>query len=232
MRNLKLGLMALLLLFQGCNSNNKLKYHGREVLQGNPSEELQLKAVKMNDWNIRYIDHPYESVQRVVIEKNLSNFFYINNPSESIAIYALKSMTYANTPRQQLIDFNPIRVIKNPSEDLQLLAIKNSSDEVIKHIKNPTERVLSITSKLEKREQLMKQQDAEIKRKMIQRLQQRFDTRIHNKELGRENSYHCIYLECGNGCVQKSSYIDAINDYEAEKKLQSSNRSNFSCSAF
>ena len=141
MRNLKLGLMALLLLFHGCNSNNKLKYHGREVLQGSPSEELQLKAVKMNDWNIRYIDHPYESVQRVAIEKKLSNFFSINNPSESIAIYALKSMTYSNTSRQQLIDLNPIGVIKNPSEDLQLLAIKKSSSEVIKHIKNPTERV-------------------------------------------------------------------------------------------
>jgi len=150
MRNLKpisLGIIALLFVLQGCatleNSilGNKLDANPRKVLQGNPSEELQLKAVKRDDWNIRYIDHPYESVQRFVINKRLLNFYKIKNPSESVIIDVIKLTTMRTMPLYMIRSNHPISYLKNPSEELQLHALKNTVTEVIKFIKHPTEKV-------------------------------------------------------------------------------------------
>jgi len=94
----------------------------------NPTEEMQLLAVKQNYKAIKYIKDPTEKAQLLVIEKGPSLIKYITNPTEKVQLLAIKENPFS------------IKYIKNPSEKVQLLAVKTNY-YVDKHIKNPTEKV-------------------------------------------------------------------------------------------
>ena len=55
----------------------------------NPSEKVQLAAVKRDCYSIRYIHNPTKKVQLEVIEKDPTMIQYINNPSKAVIKYLL-----------------------------------------------------------------------------------------------------------------------------------------------
>ena len=50
----------------------------------NPSEKVQLTAVKQNGYSIRYINNPSEKVQLAAVNKIGSSIYFIQNPSEKV----------------------------------------------------------------------------------------------------------------------------------------------------
>lgn len=98
----------------------------------NPSEEVQLVAVRKHGSTIQYIDNPSEEVQVVAVNQNPWAIEFIDNPSEEVQLAAVKKGSYA------------IKLIENPSDELQLFALKNTWDkhfyeEFIKDLPNKTE---------------------------------------------------------------------------------------------
>jgi len=98
----------------------------------NPSEAVQLEAVKQNVYALKYIVEkgiePSEQVQLAAVKRSIQAIEYIKNPSEAVQLEAVKEDGYA-------IDY-----IKNPSEAVQLEAIKQNI-KLYRYIKNPTEAV-------------------------------------------------------------------------------------------
>ena len=94
----------------------------------NPSEEVQVQALKKNSNVFKLIDNPSEEVQKVAVQSNAYNIVNIENPSEEIQKLAVSNRGYA------------IKFIKNPSEELQIEAVRRSPS-AIRHIKNPSEKV-------------------------------------------------------------------------------------------
>ena len=80
----------------------------------NPSERVQLAAVKLNGHLIKYINNPSEEVQLAAINRHADAIKYIRNASEQVQLAAVKK------------DGQVIEYIKNPSEEVQLVAIKNN----------------------------------------------------------------------------------------------------------
>lgn len=81
----------------------------------NPSEELQLTAIKFGTW------YTWDIFQ-YIIDKGIK-------PSEQVQLAAAKKNGYV------------ITFIENPSEEVQLAAVR-STPESIKYIENPTEEVI------------------------------------------------------------------------------------------
>ena len=50
----------------------------------NPSEELQLAAVRSNSYSIQYIKNPSEKVQLAAVEQDPRFIQYIKNPTEKV----------------------------------------------------------------------------------------------------------------------------------------------------
>ena len=94
----------------------------------NPSEEMQLEAVKQDWYAIVYIKNPSEAVQLEAVKKHGSVIQYIKNPSEAVQLIAIKKNGHG------------IKYIKNPSEAVQLIAVGQFSD-TLKYIENPSEAV-------------------------------------------------------------------------------------------
>ena len=94
----------------------------------NPSEDVQLAAVKQDVDVIEYIQNPSEKVQLAAIKQGFWAIKYIRNPSEKVKLAAVQQSGYA------------IEYIKNPSEEVQLAAIQQLP-QLITRIKNPTEKV-------------------------------------------------------------------------------------------
>jgi hypothetical protein len=97
-------------------------------LNKNPSEELQLAAVKKEPSDIKYIKNPSEAVQIAAVKQYSRAIEYIKNPSEAVQLAAVKQNGGA------------IEYIKNPSEAVQLAAVKKNG-WAIGYIKNPSEAV-------------------------------------------------------------------------------------------
>ena len=76
----------------------------------NPSEEVQLVAVKENLFSIKYMENPTEEVQLMAVIKNPYSIQYIQNPSEKVQLVAVEQ-----NPRL-------IRSIENPTEKVKQLA--------------------------------------------------------------------------------------------------------------
>ena len=116
----------------------------------NPSEEMQLEAVKQNWYAIVYIKNPSEAVQLEAVKKHGSVIQYIKNPSEAVQLIAVKKnghgIKYITNPSEavQLIAVgqfsDTIKYITNPSEAVQLAAVKENGYS-IRYIKNPSEQV-------------------------------------------------------------------------------------------
>ena len=97
-------------------------------IDNNPSEQVQLEAVKQKGWAIKYIKNPSEQVQMEAVKQDGWAIQYIQNPTEQVQMEAVKQEGWA------------IQFIKNPSEELQLMAVRKNGD-IIQNIKNPSEKV-------------------------------------------------------------------------------------------
>ena len=94
----------------------------------NPTEEMQMIAVRYNAYSIEYIKNPSERVQLEAVKYNANAIKYIKNPTEEMQMIAVKQNEYI------------IQYIKNPSERVQLEAVRQNG-LVIAYIKNPSEKV-------------------------------------------------------------------------------------------
>ena len=90
----------------------KQVYDNGELIQfiDNPSEEVQLAAVKKFGNSIRYIKNPSQTVQLAAVEKWSTSIQYIENPSEKVQLAAVKQYPFS------------IEYIQNPSEKVIQLA--------------------------------------------------------------------------------------------------------------
>ena len=95
----------------------------------NPSEEVQLAAVRLVPSTISYIKNPTEAVQIAAVTDDPDTIQYIKKPSEEVQLAAI-----AGYP-------GVIRLIKKPSEKVQLAAITKFPG-VISSINNVSEKVL------------------------------------------------------------------------------------------
>lgn len=80
----------------------------------NPSEELQILAVKNNYEAIRYIKNPSKLIETIAIKSNPNSIMFIKEPSETCQLYAV----YKNPEL--------IKNIRIPIEDVQLLALQKN----------------------------------------------------------------------------------------------------------
>ena len=124
----------------------------------NPSEEIQIQALKKNSNVFKLIDNPSEEVQKVAVQLNAYNIGNIENPSEEIQKLAVSNRGYAiryiKNPSEEVklraVSQNgeAIRFIENPSEEIQLQAVRNSHYS-LKFIDNPSEKVKEVAKKRE-----------------------------------------------------------------------------------
>jgi len=101
----------------------------------NPSEELQLKAVKQYGRAIALIKDPSEQVQLEAIETYALSIRYIKSPSEKAQLKAVNK------------NINAIVDIKEPSEAVQIAAV-TQNPKVIKYILHPTDKVYKLSQEL------------------------------------------------------------------------------------
>ncbi|WP_066159680.1 DUF4116 domain-containing protein [Aliarcobacter skirrowii] len=151
-----MGSIIASILLGGCASKNenKIETIKKEDISNfknvvNPSEELQIKAVKSDYRNLQYIDNPSEKVKEIAIRNNVRSLKFINEPSEELKRLAIqlnsRALIYIN-PNEALIlesiklHRNTLYYIKNPSEHLILESIK-LHPESIQYIKNPSEEL-------------------------------------------------------------------------------------------
>ena len=78
----------------------------------NPSERIQLAAVKQNPHSIQFIKNPYLSTQIYVVEIDGNLIDFIVNPSQNVQIKAVQQCPTS------------IQFIKEPCEDAQYFAVK------------------------------------------------------------------------------------------------------------
>jgi hypothetical protein len=114
-----------------------------------PSENIQLEAVKKYGFAIEYIKNPSEEVKLAAVEENGFVIEYIENPSEKVQLAAVKQSSYAieyiENPNEktqlEVIKKNSARIknINYPTEKAQILAVKKNST-LIEYIKNPSEK--------------------------------------------------------------------------------------------
>ena len=85
---------------------DKQVYNVGDLIQfiDNPSEEVQLAAVKENGLSIKYIQNPSERVQLAAVKEIPYSIQHIKNPSERVQLAAVEENPYS------------IHYIKNPSE--------------------------------------------------------------------------------------------------------------------
>jgi len=95
----------------------------------NPTEAVQIAAVRANGDLIQIIDNPSEAVQIAAILQDGDAIRYIENPSEAVQLAAVNNAGYT------------ISYIENPSEAVQLAAVKTNNGHAIEYIKNPSEAV-------------------------------------------------------------------------------------------
>ena len=94
----------------------------------NPSKKVQMEAVKHDGYIICYIKNPSEDVQIEAVKQNERAIEFIQNPSERVQIESVKKWGYS------------IQYINNPSEKLQIEAVKQNG-LLIEYIINPIEDV-------------------------------------------------------------------------------------------
>ena len=92
-----------------------------------PSEAVQLAAVKGYGLTIQYIENPSEAVQLAAVTENGAALQHIKDPSEAVKLAAVKD------------DGHAIEYIIDPSEEIQLAAVMNDPDS-IGYIKDPSEK--------------------------------------------------------------------------------------------
>ena len=94
----------------------------------NPSESLQLAAVKLQGNTLQFFTNSSEKVKNTAIKTNGWAIKYIKKPTEAMKELAIKKQP------------NTLKYIKNASEYLQLLAVSNDCRS-IGYLKNPSPKV-------------------------------------------------------------------------------------------
>jgi hypothetical protein len=107
------------------------KYDNIKNIQ-NPSEAVQLAAVKQHSRAIYFIENPSEAVQMEAVSKDPGSIAFIKRPSEAVQMKAVQKKKYA------------ILTIENPTENVQLAAIRKNIF-IIFHIKNPSPFVKTLS---------------------------------------------------------------------------------------
>jgi phosphoribosylanthranilate isomerase len=95
----------------------------------NPTELVQLTAVKANGKAVKYIENPSEQVQLAAIHEDNRSITHIKHPTKQVQLEAVKIHGYT------------IQYIENPSEEVQIEAVKSIPWAIV-HIKHPTENVV------------------------------------------------------------------------------------------
>ncbi|MDX4028393.1 hypothetical protein [Aliarcobacter skirrowii] len=152
------GSIIASILLGGCASKNenKIETIKKEDISNfknvvNPSEELQIRAVKSDYRNLQYINNPSLRVKLNAIKQNAEALTYINNPTEDFLMNAIRvnnqSLKYINNPTEDFL-MNAIRVnnqslkyINNPTEDF-LISVIQKEPKAIEYINNPSEKIL------------------------------------------------------------------------------------------
>lgn len=151
------GSIIASILLGGCASKNenKIETIKKEDISNfknvvNPSEELQIRAVKSDYRNLQYINNPSLRVKLNAIKQNAEALTYINNPTEDFLMNAIRvnnqSLKYINNPTEDFLisviqkEPKAIEYINNPSEKI-LLEIVNKDGLYIKNINNPSEKI-------------------------------------------------------------------------------------------
>lgn len=88
----------------------------------NPSEEVQLEAVKENGEAIKYINNPSEDLQLEAVKENGFNLLYINNPSEKVQLEAVKETAYAG------------QYLRNPTDTVIDCIIQSNNLDAVKYV--------------------------------------------------------------------------------------------------
>lgn len=99
----------------------------------NPSEDIQLAAIKRWVGTIKYIKNPSETLKLTAVTQNGYAIAYIDNPSEELQLAAVNSNGCS------------IKYIDNPSEKVQRAAV-NNNERAIEYIDNLSNKLLSSTT--------------------------------------------------------------------------------------
>jgi hypothetical protein len=133
----------------------------------NPSEEIQLEAVRQDGFAIKYLKgkNPSEKVQMEAVKQEPRAIGHIKNPSEGIQMEALKkdrfSMNFITNPSEKVqIEFfkspdfkpNEVKWVQNPSDKALMDALKNDF-MVSRYIKNPSKKIKDFIEDLIKNKQ-------------------------------------------------------------------------------
>lgn len=135
---------AICFVFSGCSvSNIQNSFNGEtKVLDANtiqkyphliekienPTEDIQLIAVKENGLTLQYIKNPSYKVQLEAVKNNGYAIKYVINPSIELQLVAINDIS------------DSIQYIKNPSLEAQLASVRHSGINIAK-IENPNEEV-------------------------------------------------------------------------------------------
>lgn len=115
--------------------NNVYSYNDLFKYIPNPSERVQMVAVKIEPTDLRFINNPSEKVLQTAVSMNGRAIAFIENPSEEVQIIAVRENWAAITD------------IKNPTEEAQLIAVKQRQS-LFNYIKNPTPKVVKLYKEL------------------------------------------------------------------------------------
>lgn len=86
--------------------------------------------VKKDIFSFADISDPPQKIRDYVVEKNIC-----------LAYEYLKNPTLAETLRLVVAKPEALYMVKNPSEDIQLVALKLSNGDAIRHVENPSEKL-------------------------------------------------------------------------------------------
>lgn len=121
----------------------------------NPTEKVQLESVKFNGNNINFIKNPSAKVQIAAITNNIFAMQYIKNPTTEVKNYYNDFLNNEEKQLDMMLSTpQAIQLLKNPSENVQLQAIKyydidmyGTEEHPIKYMDNPSEKVQLIVVK-------------------------------------------------------------------------------------
>ena len=123
----------------------------------NPTEPIQLAAVRKNGIMVRYFKNPSEEVQKSAVAQTGHALEYLKNPSEEVKAHAIEhhpyAIKYVKHPSEELQflaiekDIGMMEYIANPTEDVQMVAVQKHLP-VIRYIRNPTPKVKRYVEKI------------------------------------------------------------------------------------
>lgn len=94
----------------------------------NPSDSLQIEAVKRNPYIVKSITNLGDKANLLVIENDPMLIRYIKNPSEAVQMAAVKKKG------------NAIEYIQNPSEQVKMAAVESRPRSIL-YIDDPSEQI-------------------------------------------------------------------------------------------